>query len=56
MTTEKIGLMVVYNDARELVAVIHKDEKSHKNIFFSCSEMDMTQIEHLLTIDTSKIK
>ena len=55
MTTQKQGVTCVYNDEKELIAVIHKDETTRKNVFYSCGEMSMEQLEELVGSSVVKL-
>lgn len=56
MNTIKQGVMCVYNKENELIAIVHKDEKSRKNVFYSCIEMGTEEIEVLLNCDKVVLK
>lgn len=54
MKTEKIGVTCVYEEDN-LIAIIHKDAKSRKNIFYSCEEMEVKDSDVIpkhLEVDT----
>lgn len=51
MITIQKGASFLYTDAHELVGVIHKNEKTHDNVFYSCKKMTLEQIERLLGSD-----
>ncbi len=53
---EQKGVLCIYNDDRELVAIVEKDEKSRKNVFYTCKEMDFATLERFLKADTVKAK
>lgn len=50
MIAKQIGTLAVFNsdNDNELVAVVCKDDKSRKNVFYKCSEMGFGEIEALL--------
>jgi hypothetical protein len=48
MTTKKEGVITIYNDKNELIALIVKDESSRKNIIYNASEAGLEEIEGLL--------
>lgn len=51
-TTEQIGVIVLKNDAGNLVGIIYKDPMAHnKNIFYSCTEMSFEELEELFERD-----
>lgn len=47
MTQE--GVLIKVNEKEELIAVVRKDPTSRKNIFYTCREMSLAEIEHLLS-------
>lgn len=51
-TTKKEGITSIFNSEGELIAIIYKDLKSRKNIFYSCNEMAMEELERLVGSDT----
>jgi hypothetical protein len=53
-TTLKEGVTTIHDDDG-LIAIIYKDMKTRKNVFYKCSEMDMTELEHLVGSDVAKI-
>ncbi len=54
--TKKEGVTTIFNEEGELVAIIYKDMKSRKNIFYTCTEMSMDELEQMVGSDTIKIK
>jgi hypothetical protein len=49
MQTKKLGVLSVYNDKQELIAIVVKDETSRKNVIYNVSEAGLEDIELLLT-------
>lgn len=56
LKTAREGVTTIFDEEGELIAMIYKDFKSRKNVFFSCSEMSMEEIETLVKSDIVKIK
>ncbi len=54
--TNQEGVTTIKNLEGELIGLIHKDDKTHKNIFFKCEEMGMSELEEMLSADIVKIK
>lgn len=48
MTTKKEGVLTVYNDKNELIALVVKDESTRKNIIYTTVEAGLEEIESLL--------
>lgn len=50
MIAKQTGVLAVFNSENdnELVAVVVKDDKSRKNVFYACSEMGFAEIEALI--------
>lgn len=46
--TSQEGVITVYNEENELVAIVKKDEVSRKNVFYSVSEMGFEEIGSLI--------
>lgn len=45
---KKEGVITVYDDRGELKAIVLKDEKTRKSVFYSVLEMGFEEIEALL--------
>lgn len=54
MITKQESGSFIYDEDGDLIAVIHKDEKIRKVLFYACKEMNMTELERLLGSDTIK--
>lgn len=46
-TTKTEGIIAIYKDG-SLTAIVHKDEATRKNVFYSVSEMSFQDLEHFL--------
>lgn len=53
-TTQKEGVITIFDDEGELIAIIYKDMKSRKNIFYATTEMSMEELEKLVGSDKIK--
>jgi hypothetical protein len=51
MKTQKEGVTTIFNRDGDLVAIIYKDMKSRKNVFYSVAEMGMEELETLVGSD-----
>lgn len=47
---KQTGILAVFNsdNDNELVAVVVKDDKTRKNVFYACSEMGFAELEALI--------
>lgn len=45
LNAKKVGVTIILNKDNELLSLIYKDEKTRKNIFYSCKEMGMDDLE-----------
>jgi len=54
-TTEKIGVLCVYDGDKNLIAVNKLDMVSRKHVFYKCIEMSEEEIELLLKGDEKNI-
>lgn len=45
---KKEGVLTITDEYGNLIALVYKDPKSRKNVFYSVSEMGMDEIEFLL--------
>ncbi len=54
--TSKEGVVCIKNDNGDLVAIIYKDMSSRKNIFYSCTEMSLEQLEEFVKSDLVNAK
>lgn len=52
--TGKEGVLTIFNESGELMAIVYKDMKTRKNVFYSVNEMGMEELEHLLKTETVK--
>jgi hypothetical protein len=52
--TQQEGVVTIFNDKNELIAIIYKDMNSRKNIFYSVTEMGMKELEKLVGSDVVK--
>lgn len=48
MVTKTEGLITIYDELGTLIAIVLKDEKSRKNIFYNTNEMGFEEIRLLL--------
>lgn len=48
MTTKKEGVVGIYSDKSELIAIIVKDEASRKSIVYMTEEAGVEEIENLV--------
>lgn len=53
--TSREGVVVIKNAEGELTNIIYKDLKSRKNIFYSCTEMSLEELEAMVGADTVKV-
>lgn len=51
MQTKTEGVITIYNEQGELTAIVLKDEKSRKNVFYTVTEMGFEDIRSLLSAD-----
>jgi hypothetical protein len=54
-STQKEGVTTIFDNEGNLIAIIYKDMKSRKNVFYSVSEMGMEELEQLVGSDTVKV-
>jgi hypothetical protein len=54
-STQKEGVTTIFDSEGNLIAIIYKDMKSRKNVFYSVSEMGMEELEQLVGSDTVKV-
>ena len=47
-TTEKVGVLLIKDTNGNIIGMVCKDMVTRKNIFYTCSEMSVDEIEHLL--------
>lgn len=50
MQTKTEGVITIYNEQGELTAIVLKDEKSRKNVFYTTNEMGFEEIRSLLSV------
>lgn len=50
--TSKEGVLCMFDENYKLSAVIFKDKNTHQNIFHSCKEMNMDELEQMVGADT----
>ena len=53
MKTIKLGVLGIVNDKNELVAIVHHNESTRSQVFYTTEECGIEQIEELLA-DFSK--
>lgn len=54
-TTEKVGVLCVYDNEKTLIAINKLDMATRKHIFYKCVEMSEEEIEGLLKCDEKNI-
>lgn len=47
-STEKVGVLLIKDTNENIIGMVCKDMVTRKNIFYTCSEMSVDEIEHLL--------
>ncbi len=55
-STQKEGVTTIFSKDGELEAIIYKDMKSRKNVFYKCEEMSMEELEQMVGSDIIKTK
>ncbi len=48
MNTTAEGVLVIRNEATEIVAIVYKDPKTHHNLIYMCAPAATEEIERLL--------
>ena len=56
MKTTKEGVTTLLDNDGNLTGIIYKDMRSRKNIFYSCSEMSMEELEEMVQSDVIKVR
>ncbi len=56
MQTKQEGVITIFDKEGELSAIIYKDMKSRKNIFYTCTEMGFEELEKMVGADVIKAK
>ncbi len=46
--TEEIGVIALLDASGELVGLVHKDQKSRKNVMYECQEMSFDLIKQAI--------
>ncbi len=54
LNTSQEGVLAVFDEEKNLIAIVYKDPLTRKNVFYSVSEMGMEEIELLLKTETIK--
>lgn len=50
-TTQQAGVITLMDENGDLRGIIVKDVKTHKNIFYTCTEMDFDTLQDLFKAD-----
>ena len=48
MRAIKEAILVIYNDSQEPLAIVRRDEQSHKVVLYATKEMEIDDIERLI--------